>query len=158
MSPLPYDFFLRLDPLVWLLATAAAREVAVYGSFALALWLVRKKRHVQCLLLLPAAMVLVLTVYSSHVLIPRLEAHKSPRAFCAEITSRLNEGAQWAMYRYYRAAYVYYTDSFTSVLHNQYQLEEFMDQPGLAIVATPQKEFDKVKDKLNLIVYICNIQ
>ena len=76
------------------------------------------------------------------------------RAFCAEITSRLNKGAQWEMYRYCRAAYVYYTDSFTSVLHNQKQLEAFLDRPGLAIVATPQKEFDKVKDKLNLVVYI----
>jgi MauM/NapG family ferredoxin protein len=36
-SPLPYDFFLRLDPLAWLLATVAAREVAVHGWFALAL-------------------------------------------------------------------------------------------------------------------------
>jgi MauM/NapG family ferredoxin protein len=36
-SPLPYDLFLRIDPLAWLVATAAAREVAVYGWFALAL-------------------------------------------------------------------------------------------------------------------------
>ncbi len=36
-SPLPYDLFLRFDPLVWLMASAAAREVAVYGPFALAL-------------------------------------------------------------------------------------------------------------------------
>jgi MauM/NapG family ferredoxin protein len=36
-SPLPYDLFLRFDPLVWLTVSAAAREVALYGSFALAL-------------------------------------------------------------------------------------------------------------------------
>ena len=35
-SPAPHDLFLRLDPLLWLLSFAAAREVAVYGSFALA--------------------------------------------------------------------------------------------------------------------------
>jgi hypothetical protein len=62
--------------------------------------------------------------------------------------------SQWAMYRYYRAAYVYYTDSFAKVLHNQEQLEEFLDQPRLALVATPQKELDQVKDKLNLEVFI----
>ncbi len=36
-SPLPRDLFLRFDPLVWLITSAAAREVAAYGSFALAL-------------------------------------------------------------------------------------------------------------------------
>lgn len=126
----------------------------IFGVFSLALWLTWKKRQVQHLILLPAALALIITVYSSHILIPKLENHKSPRAFCAEITSRMNGDSQWAMYRYYRAAYVYYTDSFTKVLHNQEQLEEFLDQPRLAVVATPQKEFDKVKDKLNLEVYI----
>jgi MauM/NapG family ferredoxin protein len=34
--PLPHDLFVRFDPLVWLVTSAAARGVAVYGSFALA--------------------------------------------------------------------------------------------------------------------------
>ena len=36
-SPFPCDLFLRIDPLVWLVATAAAREFAMYGWFALVL-------------------------------------------------------------------------------------------------------------------------
>lgn len=36
-SPLPYDLFLRFDPVVWLMVSAATREAALYGSFALAL-------------------------------------------------------------------------------------------------------------------------
>ena len=36
-SPLPYDLFLRFDPVVWLVVSAAARDAALYGSFALAL-------------------------------------------------------------------------------------------------------------------------
>jgi MauM/NapG family ferredoxin protein len=36
-SPLPYDLFLRFDPVVWLLVTTTTREFALYGSFALAL-------------------------------------------------------------------------------------------------------------------------
>ena len=36
-SPLPYDLFLRFDPVVWLMVSTAAREAALYGSFALAL-------------------------------------------------------------------------------------------------------------------------
>lgn len=35
--PLPYDLFLRFDPVVWLIVSAATREAALYGSFALAL-------------------------------------------------------------------------------------------------------------------------
>ena len=36
-SLLPYDLFLRFDPVVWLTVSAAAREAALYGWFALAL-------------------------------------------------------------------------------------------------------------------------
>jgi MauM/NapG family ferredoxin protein len=36
-SPLPYDLFLRFDPLAWLVSTTAAREVANHGWLALAL-------------------------------------------------------------------------------------------------------------------------
>jgi len=36
-SALPIDLFLRFDPLIWLVVSTAAREVAVYGWFALAL-------------------------------------------------------------------------------------------------------------------------
>ena len=35
-SPVPHDLFLRFDPLVWLVTSAAAREAAVLGSLALA--------------------------------------------------------------------------------------------------------------------------
>ena len=35
--PLPYDLFLRFDPVIWLVVSAATRKVALYGSFALAL-------------------------------------------------------------------------------------------------------------------------
>ena len=36
-SPLPYDLFLRFNPVVWLVVSIAARKVALYGMFALAL-------------------------------------------------------------------------------------------------------------------------
>ncbi len=36
-SPLPYDLFLRFNPVVWLLISTSTREFALYGSFALAL-------------------------------------------------------------------------------------------------------------------------
>jgi len=36
-SALPYDLFLRFDPVVWLTVSAAARTVALYGSLALVL-------------------------------------------------------------------------------------------------------------------------
>jgi polyferredoxin len=34
---LPYDLFLRFDPIVWLMVSLAAREAALYGLFALVL-------------------------------------------------------------------------------------------------------------------------
>ncbi len=36
-SPLPYDLFLRFNPVVWVMVSAATREAALYGLFALAL-------------------------------------------------------------------------------------------------------------------------
>jgi MauM/NapG family ferredoxin protein len=36
-SPLPYDLFLRFNPVVWLLISTSTREFALYGSFVLVL-------------------------------------------------------------------------------------------------------------------------
>ena len=39
-SLIPYDLFLRVNPVVWLLVSASTREFALYGSFALVLTIV----------------------------------------------------------------------------------------------------------------------
>ncbi|MHC4559769.1 MAG: 4Fe-4S binding protein, partial [Planctomycetota bacterium] len=36
-SLLPYDLFLRFDPIIWLMVSVTTRDVALYGAFALAL-------------------------------------------------------------------------------------------------------------------------
>ena len=52
------------------------------------------------------------------------------------------------MYRFYRATYVYYTDSFAKVLQNEEQLREFLDRPTQALVAMPETEFNQLTDSL----------
>ncbi len=48
------------------------------------------------------------------------------------------------MYRFYRAAYVYYTDSFCTVLNNKPELEAFLKQPTLYLVAVKEKHYQRL--------------
>jgi len=127
----------------------------ITGSFAAMLWLAWRKNQARRLLFLPAAFMLVATLYSVHVLIPKLEYYKSPKPFCDEIVANLERGGQWAMFRFYRAAYVYYTDSFCEVLEDEAQLEAFLNRPTLALVVLKENHYrhmgDAFKKKTHLI-------
>jgi 4-amino-4-deoxy-L-arabinose transferase-like glycosyltransferase len=107
-----------------------------------------RRRQVVPMLFMPAIMVLVMTVYSVHTLVPKMEVFKSPRPFCEEIKFYLARGGQWAMYRFYRAAYVYYTDSFTKELEDRQALEDFLAQPTLSLVAMKERDYNGLKDAL----------
>jgi hypothetical protein len=101
------------------------------------------------MLFLPALMVLVLTTYSVHTLVPAMESFKSPRPFCEKIKTYLEQGGKWAMFRFYRAAYVYYTDSFVKELEDEAALQAFLAQPTLSLVAMKEKDYDYLKDALD---------
>ena len=101
---------------------------------------------------------LVATLYSVHVLIPKLEYYKSPRPFCEEIVANLSQGGQWAMYRFYRAAYVYYTDSFCEVLTDEGQLEAFLNRPTLALVVLKGKHYRSMSDAFKKRTHLITTQ
>lgn len=50
--------------------------------------------------------------------------------------------------KYYRAAYVYYTDSFCKVLENENELQTFLDQPDLSLVVMREKQYTRLSDAL----------
>ena len=52
------------------------------------------------------------------------------------------------MYRFYRAAYVYYTDSFAKELEDEEALKAFLAQPTLSVVAMKEKEYNRLKDDI----------
>lgn len=113
-----------------------------------------KREKVQKLLLLPALYIILFTVYSVHFIIPRMEDYKSPRPFCEEIKTRLEQGAEWAMYKYYRAAYVYYTDSFVDEITTEENLVRFLDRSARSIVAMREKEFNGLSDDVRNKMYL----
>ena len=125
--------------------TAAAAGLIIYA------WL---KKNARLLLFLPAGFVLVFTVFSTHLVIPKMEDFKSPRPFCDEIVTRMEKGADWAMYKFYRAAYVYYTDSFVKVLTDEAQLARFLDRQNQALVAMTQRDFDLLPEPLASNIHI----
>lgn len=127
---------------------------AITGIFAILLWFACRKKQVQQLLLLPAGFMLVFIIYSVHFLIPKLEEYKSPRPFCDEIVKRVDKGADWAMYQFYRAAYVYYTDSFANVLETEEELHRFLDQTTRSIVAMPENGYDNLNANLKNKSYV----
>lgn len=134
--------------------TAALGVSIITGSFAVLLWLARRKNQPRQLLFLPAIFMLVFTLYSVHVLIPKMEYYKSPRPFGEEIAARLEKGGQWAMYRFYRAAYVYYTNSFCKVLKDEQELEAFLKQPTLSLVVMKEKHYKHLGDSFKEKTYV----
>ena len=107
-----------------------------------------RRRQALPMLFLPALVVLVMTVYSVHALVPKMEHFKSPRPFCEKVREQLDRGGQWAMYRFYRAAYVYYTDSFAKELEDEQALKDYLAQPTLSLVVMKEKEYNRLKDDL----------
>jgi hypothetical protein len=107
-----------------------------------------RRRQAVPMLFLPALVVLVMTVYSVHALVPKMEHFKSPRPFCEKVREQLDRGGQWAMYRFYRAAYVYYTDSFAKELEDEQALKDYLAQPTLSLVVMKEKEYNRLKDDL----------
>jgi hypothetical protein len=119
---------------------------AITGMFALLLVLAWRKDRPKGLLVLPAAFMLALVLYGVHALIPRMESLKSPRPFCDKIVAYCDEGADWAMFRFYRATYVYYTDSFAEVLETERDLAHFMARTNHAVVIMKEKHFNALEN------------
>ena len=136
----------------WFIAALGASMIT--GAFTVLIWLAWRKNQARKLLFLPAIFMLVLTLYSVHVLIPKMEYYKSPKPFCEEIVAHLDKGGQWAMYRFYRAAYVYYTDSFCTVLKSEPELEAFLKQPTLSLVVLKEKHYQGLGDSLKEKTYV----
>jgi len=133
---------------------AALGVSIITGTFAVLLWLAWRKNQARRLLLLPAIFMLVATIYCVHVLIPKMEFYKSPKPFCEEIVAHLDRGGQWAMFRFYRAAYVYYTDSFCKVLNSESELEAYLKQPMLSLVVLKEKHYQHLGDSLKKNTYV----
>ncbi len=119
---------------------------AITGTFAVLLVLAWRKDRPGGLLGLPAAFMAVFVLFGVHALIPRMESLKSPRPFCEEIAKHCDNGADWAMFRFYRAAYVYYTDSFAEVIWGEPELKQFMSRTNLAVVVLGEDYQDVLED------------
>lgn len=130
----------------WLWSTIGLSVIS--GICAVLLGVAWRRRQVVPMLFVPALVVLVMTVYSVHALVPKMEHFKSPRPFCEKIKEQLERGGQWAMYRFYRAAYVYYTDSFVKEIEDEEGLKAYLAQPRLWLVVMKEKEFNRLKEDL----------
>ena len=126
----------------------------ITGVFAVLLVVAWRRRQAYQMLFLPAIFVSVMTVYGVNVLIPKMEFFKSPRPFCEAIKVQLEQGGQWAMYRFYRAAYVYYTDSFTKVLDDEQALHAYLEQPQLSLVVMKEKHYQRLKEGLESKAFV----
>ena len=118
----------------------------ITGTFAALLLAAWRKDRPAALLFLPAAFMTAFLVFGVHVLIPSLNVFKSPRPFCNEIVTRLDQGGDWAMFKFYRAAYVYYTDSFAKVINTERELKAFMARPTFSMAAMVAPEHAKLED------------
>jgi hypothetical protein len=58
------------------------------------------------------------------------------------------------MYRFYRAAYVYYTDSFCTVLNSESELAAYLNQPKQSLVVLKEKHYQRLGDSLKEKTYV----
>jgi 4-amino-4-deoxy-L-arabinose transferase-like glycosyltransferase len=120
----------------------------IFALFAGLLSIALKRKNPVFIFCLPVLLMLVFTVYGVHFVIPKIEVYKSPRAFCQQITDKLEHGGQWAMYKFFRSAYVYYTHSFCTVLKTEEELKSFLNQKRLSLVVIKEQDYQRIKDSL----------
>ncbi len=118
----------------------------ITGIFCVLLVLAWRKDRPARMLWLPSAFMAALVLYGVHFLIPRMNDFKSPRPFCDEIVQYCDDGADWAMYRFYRATYVYYTDSFAEVLNTEPELKHYMSRTNFAVVVMEEQHQEQLTD------------
>ena len=58
------------------------------------------------------------------------------------------------MYKFYRAAYVYYTDSFCQVLQSEGELKAFLEQPTQSLVVMRERNYSPMKDTLMVKTFV----
>jgi 4-amino-4-deoxy-L-arabinose transferase-like glycosyltransferase len=59
-------------------------------------------------------------------LMPSRNSIRSEKPLCQLLLSRMEPGAEWAVYRVYRPAFTYYTRTFPRNIHSEEQLEAFL--------------------------------
>ncbi len=115
---------------------------------AIALVVAWRRERPQLFVLAPVAFVLVMIVYSAHVLIPLADSEKTVRPYSEYLRQEIDRvpGTRWGMFRTYRARYVYYADQFTADLRQDEELESFMAAPDRAIVVIRARDYDRLQD------------
>ncbi len=116
------------------------------GTFAVLLFVAWRRDNPRALIFLPAAFMGALILLGVHVLIPAMNVYKTPKPFCEEIASRLEQGGQWVMYKHYRAAFVYYTDALVDVVETEAELKAFMERPTFSMAVVGTSDHDELED------------
>jgi len=120
----------------------------LFGLFGGLIFIALKRKNPVFIFCLPVLFMLAFTLYGVHFVIPKIEVYKSPRIFCQNIKDQLEHGGQWAMYKFFRSAYVYYTHSFCTVLKTEEELKKFLDQKSPSLVVIREQDYQRIKDSL----------
>lgn len=109
-----------------------------------------RRERPQLFVLAPVAFVLVMIVYSAHVLIPLADSEKTVRPYSEYLRSEIDRvpGTRWGMFRTYRARYIYYADAFTADLRKDEELQAFLAAPERAIVVIRARDYERLRDSL----------
>ena len=151
-SALSMPLYALIAQRAWIWEMVALGSICAATALIIA-WAVHKKRPA-LLFVSPGIAMLVLLTYALHFVIPRLEAYESPRPFCQEIVTRLENGGQWAMYNFDKSAYVYYTKRICKEIHGATELGEFFKQDSLSLVAIREEDYVRVKDYLGVTTHV----
>ena len=113
-----------------------------------------KKTQPFLLFISPGIFILIFIIFGLHFVIPRVEDYKSPKPFCQQIIANLDDDKEWAMYDFFRPAYVYYAKSFCKELENERELIDYLGQERQALVVIRENDYERVKDYLGVKTHV----
>jgi len=148
LAALGLPLYALLAQRAWLWEMVAIGAICAATTLFIA-WAFRKNMP-GLLFIAPGIFILVILTYSVRYVIPKVEPYKSPRPFCQQIVAHLENGGQWAMYEFFRPAYVYYTNRFCEVLLNGPELRAFLEEGRPSLVVIREKDYKRIKNNLDV--------
>lgn len=93
-------------------------------------------------------------VYFSKYAIPKIEPRESFKPFSMKIKTLLGPEQKWAMYRYFRCGFIFYTGSYARLIGHEEKLNGFLNSSKRVFVLLKEKDYDRIKDSINSPLYI----
>lgn len=120
------------------------------GSLGLAigLYLVLKAGQFRPLFASILVVLLSFEVGYYQFLLPRENSKESEKALCQGIVRVMEPGAQWAVYKAFRPAYIFYTRSYPRCINSEADLDQFLSVEKRTYCLIREEDYQKIRPQV----------